>query len=113
MLLALPLPGYLEAAGGPLPIREVEWVQLATSRVKGMRVDRLLYPQAAVGPRRIAFAGLEDMSATMLAALDEVEWVWELRRESWSMRGLFENEPLLVIHIPNPFRSTSGRVSDA
>lgn len=35
MLLTLPRDGYLEAGPGPVPIRHVEWVEIATMRVKG------------------------------------------------------------------------------
>lgn len=89
MLLCLPVRDYLEASGGPVPMRCVEWVELSTLRLKGGLAGRLL--------ERI------DASDEVLSSLRGVRVIWELRRTTWSIAGLFLEEPVQVVHIPNPF----------
>jgi hypothetical protein len=88
MLLSLPVPDYLEASGGAVPIRCVEWVELSTLRLKGGLAGRPL--------QRI------DATDEVLSSLRELSAIWELRRTTWSIEGLFAEEPIQAVHLPNP-----------
>ena len=81
----------MEGPGGPIPFEDVEWVELSTQTVKGGRAGRPL--------------SFEDMKEEILAALAEIQCDWELRQSTWSIDRLFENEPVEVIRILNPFRA--------
>jgi len=88
-LLVIPAAGYLEGSGGPTPLSDVEWVEVSTSRVKGGIAGR---------PRQMIDAKdeiLEHLRATQLS--------WELRKGTWSIVGVFEDEPVQVIRFANPF----------
>jgi hypothetical protein len=89
MSLHLPTNGYLEVEG-PIPIRQVQWVQIATLRVRGGLAGRPL--------------GFIDIAEQILTSVTLLDCSWELRDESWSVEGIFENEPVRVLHLPNPFR---------
>jgi hypothetical protein len=59
MLLTLPVDGYLESSGGPIPIRYVEWVQIATVRVRG-----------GIAGRPLEFVDIAEEILTSLKQLD-------------------------------------------
>jgi hypothetical protein len=88
MLLTLPVPGYLEASEGPVPIRCVEWVELSTLRLKGGLAGRPL--------QRI------DATDEVLSSLRKLYAIWELRRTTWSIEGLLAEESVQAVHLPNP-----------
>ena len=88
-LLTIPTKGYLESAGGPTPLRDVEWVEISTSRIKGGIAGR---------PRQMV-----DAKDEILTGLKETSLSWELRESTWSIAGIFEEEPVQVIRILNPF----------
>lgn len=88
-MLTIPVEGYLEAAGGPTPIREVEWVEVSTTRIAGGIAGRSLQ--------------LIDVKEEILASLQETQLSWELRESTWSVVGFFEEEPVQVVHFVNPF----------
>ena len=88
-MLIMPVEGYLEASGGPIPLRDVEWVEVSTSRVKGGIAGR---------PRQMINAKNE-----ILAGLGGTQLNWELRESMWSLEGVFEAEPVQVARIVNPF----------
>lgn len=92
-LLAIPTEGYLEVAGGPILLRDIEWIDVSTSRVKGGIAGR---------PRQTV-----DMKDEILAGLQTIQLDWELRESTWSIPGVFEEEPVQVIRISNPFGPTS------
>lgn len=89
-LLAMPVEEYLESSGGPILIRNVEWVELSTRRILGGIGGR---------PRQMA-----DIEAEIVAALRETQVNWERRESSWSVDGVFDEEPVPVVRIVNPFR---------
>lgn len=91
-LLTVPAEGYLEASGGPIPLRDVEWVEVSTSRIKGGIAGR---------PREMI-----DAKDEILAGLRETQLSWELRESVWSVEGIFEEEPVKVVRIVNPFGPT-------
>jgi hypothetical protein len=93
--LTSPVQGYLEASEGPVPIRSVEWVELSTLRLKGGLAGRPL--------QRI------DATDEVLSSLREVPAIWELRRTTWSIVGLLTEEPVQVVHLPNPFGPTARK----
>lgn len=88
-LLTVPTKGYLEAAGGPIPIRDVEWVEVSTMRIKGGIAGR---------PRQMV-----DTKEKILTRLDTAQMKSELRNTTWSVRGVFDEEPVQVVRFPNPF----------
>jgi hypothetical protein len=87
-LLTIPTEGYVETSGGPVPLREVEWIELSTVRVVG---------GLAGHPRRMV-----DIKADILAELAKTQLVWKLGESTWSMAGIFAEEPVQVIRLPNP-----------
>jgi hypothetical protein len=88
-LLAIPTKGYLEAAGGPILIRDVEWVEVSTMRIKGGIAGR---------PRKMM-----DVKEEILASLRATQLKWELFEATWSVQGLFDAEPVQVVRFVNPF----------
>ena len=44
-----------------------------------------------------------DMKTEILEALQETQLCWEIRESTWSVDRLFEEEPVTVIAILNPF----------
>lgn len=94
-LFAMPAEGYIEVAGGPILLRDVEWVDVSTSRVNGGIGGR---------PRQVI-----DMKDEILADLQTTPFNWEFRETKWSIPGIFEEEPVQVIRIENPFGPASRR----
>jgi len=90
-LLTVPVKGYLEGSGGPIPLRDVEWVEVSTNRIKGGIAGR---------PRQMV-----DVREEILTGLGETQAIWTLRDCTWSVERLFEEEPVQVVRIANPFRS--------
>ena len=89
MLLTLPTDGYLEASDGPVPIRHVEWVEIATMRVKD-------------GIRGLPLEMIE-ITEELLAGLHEMPIAWDLRQATWAIQGVFAERPVQVVHISNPW----------
>jgi hypothetical protein len=88
-LLIIPTEGYLEGPGGPVPLRDVEWVELSTLLVRGGTAGRPLE--------------FVDIKNDILSALHGTLLPWELRYGTWSIEGLFEGEALEVVRVLNPF----------
>jgi hypothetical protein len=97
MLLALPIDGYMEPSGGPIPIRNVQWVQLSTMRVKGGLAGRPL--------ERV------DIAPEIVSGLRGLDVAWELRQATWSVARIFDERPLQVVHLVNPFGPNAGHES--
>lgn len=89
MLLTIPTAGYLEASGGPVPIRHVTWVQIALEKVFGGRAGLPLE--------------FRDVSEQVLAGIRELPVAWEVRQTLWSADGIFDERPVRVAHLSNPF----------
>lgn len=94
-LLIVPVKGYLEGPDGPVPLRDVEWVEVSTNRIKGGIAGR---------PCQMV-----DVKEEILTGLGETQAIWTLRDCTWSMARVFEEEPVQVIRIANPFRSKTRR----
>jgi len=92
-LLSLPVNGYLEVSEGPYPIRQFEWIQLSTMQLYGGLAGRPLE--------------FKNVSQQILEDLKQCPHRFEVRDESWSVPRFFENEPVKIIHLVNPFRSKS------
>ena len=88
-LLIMPVEGYLEASDGPIPIRDIEWVEISTMLIRGGIAGR---------PRQMI-----DVKDGILAGLRETQFSWEIYDSVWSIVGIFEDEPVQVIRIMNPF----------
>lgn len=88
-LLTMPTGGYLEAAGGPVPLESVEWVDVATRRVRGGIAGR---------PRQMI-----DIKDELLVALRATSLVWALRSDFWSLDGVFDEEPLELVRVQRAF----------
>lgn len=89
MLLTIPVQGYLETELGPLPARDVAWIELSTMLVWG-------------GLKGIPVR-FTDVRSELVGAMSELAVAWSARDSSWSVAGLFADVPLTVIHLPNPF----------
>jgi hypothetical protein len=92
-LLTIPVTGYLEGPEGPIPLRDVEWVEISTNTIKGGLAGRPLQ--------------LIDVKDEILAALGGTPAIWTIRESTWSKERLFADEPVQLIRIANPFRSTA------
>lgn len=90
-LLEIPTPD-LEGSGGPLPMRDVEWVDVSTRRIKGGMAGR---------PREMI-----DAKHEILAGLRGTQLAWELRESRWSVEGVLSEEPVQVIRVQSPFGPT-------
>ncbi len=87
--LGLPTPTYLEGPGGPVPLTQVEWLEIATERVRGGLAGR---------PIEII-----DVTQQVVAALSEASAQWHFREATWAPIALIELRPLRVICVTNPF----------
>ncbi len=85
----MPEEGYLEGADGPWPLREVEWVEVSTKVIYG-----------GMGGKPLIFVDVKD---EILAGLKETELSWELHETVWSKERIFEDEPVEVVRVLNPF----------
>jgi len=88
-LLIVPTEGYLEGPGGPVPFRDVQWVEVSTSLIKGGIAGRPLQ--------------MLDVKDEILARLRGTQLCWELRESTWSVVRVFEKKPVQVFRIANPF----------
>ena len=88
MLLTVPEEGYLEVEG-PMPIRDVEWVEISTAVLYG-----------GIGSVPLT---LRDISNELIAKLRDTTARWELRDTTWTVDDLLEDAPVRIVHIPNPF----------
>lgn len=93
-LLILSTEGYLEGPGGPIPLRDVEWVEISTSLVKGDIAGR---------PREMI-----DVREEIIAGLRELPLRWEVRDGIWATARAFEEVPVQIVRIVNPLVSNSG-----
>lgn len=94
-LLTMPVTGYLEGPGGPIPLRDVEWAEISTNTIKGGLAGR---------PLRLI-----DVKDEILKGLSGTKAIWTLRESTWSKGKLFTDEPVQLIRVANPFRITPGR----
>jgi hypothetical protein len=89
MSLALPTGGYIEPPEGPVPIRHVQWVQISTVRLKGGLAGRPLE--------------MVDIAPEIVSRIRELHVAWELRQATWSVERIFDERPVEVVHLTNPF----------
>lgn len=90
----MPTDGYLEGPGGPLPLREIEWVDISMSRVKG-----------GIAGHPLQFIDEKD---EILTGLHTTQVTWALRDTTWSIARIFENQSVEVVRIVNPFGAPPG-----
>lgn len=88
----MPIDGYLEGPGGPLPIREIQWVEISMSRVKG-----------GIAGHPLQFVDVKD---DILPRLHATKVKWALHDTTWSKSRIFENQPVEVVRVMNPFGTT-------
>ena len=88
-LFTMPTEGYIEVAGEPISLRDVEWVDISTSRING-----------GIGGRS---RKIIDMKDEILAGLKNTQFIWEIRESTWTIPGILEEESTQVIRISNPF----------
>jgi len=96
-LLTVPTPGYLEAAGGPVRIGDIEWVEVSTKRIRGGIAGR---------PRQMV-----DIKEEILSGLHATGLTWELRESFWSIEGVFDDESTQVVRVLNPFGPKQAKLS--
>ena len=78
-------------------MRDVEWVEVSTRRIKGGIAGR---------PRQLI-----ELKDEIAAVLRGTQLSWELRHSTWSVEGVFNEEPVQVIRVGNPFGPTPPTVS--
>ena len=88
-MLIIPTAGYLEGPSGPMPFRDVEWVEVSTNNIKG-----------GMSGRPLQFVDIKD---EILEALRGTKLHWKLCGSTWSREGVFKDEPVQVVRIVNPF----------
>ena len=97
-LLTMPQPSYLEVSGeGPVLLRDVEWVEFSTNRVFG-----------GMAGRPLKMVNIKD---ELLSALRGMAVNWELRESSWTLERFFEDQPVQVVRVMNPFGPTPTALS--
>ncbi|HKD22345.1 MAG TPA: hypothetical protein VKB71_10040, partial [Rhizomicrobium sp.] len=84
--------GYLEASDGPILLRDVEWIEVSTRRIKGGVAKR---------PRQMV-----DVKHEILTGLKEMQLHWELRESRWTVEGVLEEEPVQVVRVVKPLGPT-------
>lgn len=89
-MLAMPNEKYLESSEGPVPLRLVEWVDVST---------RVVRRGISGGPRL-----MKDVKEELLAKLLGTQLIWEERDGTWSVTGIFDDEPVDVIRVLGPRR---------
>ena len=89
-LLTTPVEGYLEGSGWLGPLRDVQWVDVSMSYIKGGMAGR---------PLQI----LDDRKGEILAGLRGTRLDWELLDATWSVDRFFEDEPVQLARVMNPF----------
>jgi hypothetical protein len=94
-LLKMPTNTYLEASGGPVPVADVEWVELSTKRVFG-----------GIAGRPLRMVEIKD---DVVSVVREAGVTWELREGAWSVEGIFDNEPLAIVRVMNPFKAAPAK----
>jgi len=90
----MPTEGYLEGPGGPLPLLEIEWVEISMSRVKG-----------GIAGHPLQFIDIKD---EILSRLPATQVRWALHDATWSKARIFENRPVEVVRIVNLFGARPG-----
>jgi hypothetical protein len=91
MLLTIPVSGYPETPEGPLPHRQVEWVELSTLRIKGGMAGR---PREMIDSASAVFEGMPATGA----------W-WNVVDNTWTVGSIVADEPVRVVRVANPFFS--------
>ena len=88
-LLILPTAGYLEGPCGPVRIRDVDWVDLATERRS---------------PALRATAGeTVSLRDAIIADLRQTRAIWKVHRSTWSIDRIDHDRPIEVVRVINPF----------
>ena len=75
-------------------LRDVEWIEISTSIIKGGMAGRPLQ--------------IVDVKDEILAGLRGMQISWELRETTWSKEKFFEDEPVQIIRFVNPFGPMSS-----
>lgn len=88
-LLTISVEGYLEGPDGFVFFKDIDVVEISINRLIGGMANRPL--------QRI------DIKNEILEALQETSLCWEIRESTWSVDRIFEEEPVTVIAILNPF----------
>jgi hypothetical protein len=47
-----------------------------------------------------------DVKEEILSKLCGTRLIWEMRNITWSIEGIFNEEPVQVVHVVNPFQPT-------
>ena len=88
-LLTISIEGYLEGPAGFVSFKDIDAVEISIYRLKGGMANQPLQ--------------MIDMKTEILEALQETQLCWEIRESTWSVDRHFEEEPVTVIAILNPF----------
>jgi hypothetical protein len=91
-LLKMPTNTYLEGSGGPVPLADVEWVELSTKRIFG-----------GIAGRPLRMVEIKD---DVLSVVREAGVTWDLREGTWSVEDVFDDEPVQIVRVLNPFGPT-------
>jgi hypothetical protein len=89
----MPTAGYLEGPGGPIPVRDIEWVDVSTILLEGGLAGRPLQ--------------MINSKDELLAGLRRTQLDWYLCESTWSVSKVFDDQPVQVVRVVSPFRQSA------
>ncbi|MPS68761.1 MAG: hypothetical protein E2586_09710 [Novosphingobium sp.] len=93
MGLLMPVEGYLEGPGVLQPLRDVEWVDVSLSYLKG-------------GMAGLPLQIVDDRKGEILSGLRATQLDWQLREATWlvdHVNHFDEEKPVQLVRVMNPF----------
>lgn len=88
-MLTISIENYLEGPDGFVSFKDIDIVEISINRLMGGMANRPLQ--------------MIDIKAEILEALQKTQLCWEIRESTWAVDRIFEEEPVTVIAILNPF----------
>ncbi|ENX48371.1 hypothetical protein F886_00172 [Acinetobacter sp. NIPH 542] len=88
-LLTISIENYLEGPDGFVSFKDIDAVEISINCLMGGMANRPLE--------------MIDIKAEILEALQKTQLCWEIRESTWVVDRFFEEEPVTVIAILNPF----------
>ncbi|WP_252060207.1 hypothetical protein [Acinetobacter sp. AHP123] len=88
-MLTISIENYLEGPDGFVSFKDIDVVEISINRLRGGLANRPLE--------------MIDIKVEILEALQKTQLCWEIRESTWVVDRFFEEEPVTVIAILNPF----------
>lgn len=91
----MPTADYLETSGGPVPIRNIEWVEVSLFRIIGGIAGQ---PTETV-----------EIKSELLSILRQTSLNWELHEGILTIDKVIDAEPVQLVRVLNPFGPSPPR----